>query len=42
MPIEVVVQMLMLNPKSSYPNVDWHPGFVNFEARSGTAQGGET
>jgi hypothetical protein len=24
--------MLMLNLKSSYANIDWDPGFVNFEA----------
>jgi hypothetical protein len=32
MPIEVVIQMLMLNLKSRYADVDWDPGFVNCEA----------
>jgi hypothetical protein len=32
MAIEVVVQMLMLNLISSYADINWDTGFVNFEA----------
>jgi hypothetical protein len=32
MPIEVVVQILMLNVKFSYAELDCDPGFVKFEA----------